>query len=154
MTFIHIHFSGDSACLSEKENAAALKSLVKDHKAALKVECKQYESDYKQALKDAEIEYKRVKKQAEDDMYRKTIDAVKREVEIIATTDEYANSDAKTKAKIIQFQSWMGNAAAHRAAFVDGEDGPCLLAAAASVGVCPTEASHFVDEMAIVHPSA
>ncbi|KAF9147486.1 hypothetical protein BG015_010880 [Linnemannia schmuckeri] len=121
MTFIHNYFSSDSTALSERENTALLKALVKDHKAALKVEYKQYELEYKQALKDAEVEYKRAKKQAEEDMYRKTLEAVKREVDIIATTDEYANSDAKTKAKIAQFQNWMGNAAAHRALEVESE---------------------------------
>ncbi|KAG0286399.1 hypothetical protein BGZ96_009479 [Linnemannia gamsii] len=122
MTFIHNYFSDDSTALSERENTSLLKALVKDHKAALKVEHKQYEIDYKQALKDAEIEYKRAKKQAEDDMYRKTLEAVKREVEIITTTDEYFNSDAKTKVKIAQFQNWMGNAAAHRALEVESGD--------------------------------
>ncbi|KAF9913032.1 hypothetical protein EC991_005900 [Linnemannia zychae] len=152
MAFIHAHFSNDNTYLSERENAAALKSLVKDHKAALKIEYKQYESDYKQALKDAEIEYKRAKIQAEEDMYRKTIDAARREIEIISTTDEYANSDEKTKAKIAQFQSWMGNAAAHRAVFAEGEEGACLLRD--TDGVCPAETSHFVTEEAMVYPSA
>ncbi|KAF9130372.1 hypothetical protein BGX30_013550 [Mortierella sp. GBA39] len=123
MTFIRNHFSGDTTTLSERENTNLLKALVKDHKATLKVEYKQYELDYKQALKDAEAEYKRAKKQAEEDMYRKMLEAVKREVDIITATDEYANSDAKTKVKIAQFQNWMGNAAAHRALeVVSGEE--------------------------------
>lgn len=122
MTFIHNYFSGDSTALSERENTALLKALVKDHKAALKVEYKQYELDYKQALKAAEAEYKRAKKQAEEDMYRKTLEAVKREVDIITTTDEYANSDEKTRIKIAQFQNWMGHAAVHRALEVESGD--------------------------------
>jgi hypothetical protein len=141
MTFIHNYFSDDSTSLSERENAALLKALVKDHKAALKVEHKQYELDYKQALKDAEIEYKRAKRQAEDDMYRKTLEAVKREVDIITTTDEYANSDAKTKVKIAQFQNWMGNAAAHRALEVESGDDGEGSGNASSEDECTT--SHF-----------
>ncbi|KAF9079570.1 hypothetical protein BGX29_005362, partial [Mortierella sp. GBA35] len=111
MSFIYNYFVGDNSTPSEKENAAALKSLINDHKATLKTEIKQYETDYKQTLKDAEAEYKRAKKQAAETMYRSSIDAVKREIDIITATDEYANSDAKTKAKIAQFQTWMGCAA-------------------------------------------
>ncbi|KAF9536841.1 hypothetical protein EC957_009582 [Mortierella hygrophila] len=122
MTFIYNYFSGDSTALSERENAALLKALLKDHKAALKVEHKQYELEYKQALKDAEAEYKHAKKQAEEDMYRKTLEAVKREVDIITTTDEYADSDEKTRIKIAQFQNWMGHAAAHKALEVESGD--------------------------------
>ncbi|KAG0312400.1 hypothetical protein BGZ97_011215 [Linnemannia gamsii] len=108
MSFIYNYFSCDNSTPSEKENAAALKTIIETHKSALKFEIKQYETNCKQVIKEAEDDYKRVKKQAEEDMYRKTLEAVKREVDIITTTDEYANSDAKTKAKIAQFQSWVG----------------------------------------------
>ncbi|KAG0281694.1 hypothetical protein BGZ96_001052 [Linnemannia gamsii] len=108
MSFIYNYFTCDNSTPFEKENAAALKTIIKTHKTALKTEIEQYETECKQTIREAEAEYKRVKKQAEEDMYRKTFDAVKREVDIITTTDEYANSDAKTKAKITQFQSWIG----------------------------------------------
>ncbi|KAG0044883.1 hypothetical protein BGZ89_005889, partial [Linnemannia elongata] len=40
-------------------------------------------------------------------MFRQTLDAVNREIEVILKTDEYKGSDEKTKAKIAQFQSWV-----------------------------------------------
>ncbi|KAF9927253.1 hypothetical protein FBU30_003364 [Linnemannia zychae] len=122
MTFIHMHFGADNSTLSEKENSAALKTLVKDHRAALKVEYKQFYTDYKQALKDAENEYRQAKKQAEETMHLRTIEAVKREIEIIMTTDEYANADEKTKAKMAQFQSWMSHSAITHRSFADGDE--------------------------------
>ncbi|KAG0267295.1 hypothetical protein BGZ95_002871 [Linnemannia exigua] len=111
MSFIYSYFSCDVSTPSEKANAAALKEIIKSHKTALKSEFKQYDLDCKQAIKDAEAEYKRIKKEAEETMFRNTLDAVNREIEIILTTDEYRGSDEKTKAKIAQFQSWVGCAA-------------------------------------------
>ncbi|KAG0374974.1 hypothetical protein BGX24_009687 [Mortierella sp. AD032] len=108
MSFIYNYFSCDVSTPSEKANAAALKEILKSHKIALKSEMKQYDLDCKQAIKDAEAEYKRIKKEAEETMFRNTLDAVNREIEIILSTDEYQGSDEKTKAKIAQFQSWVG----------------------------------------------
>ncbi|KAK5822901.1 hypothetical protein F5H01DRAFT_336799 [Linnemannia elongata] len=107
MSFIYNYFACDNSTPFEKENAAALKALIKTHKTALKSEIKQYDTDCKQAVKEAEAEYKRVKKQAEETMFRQTLDAVNREIEVILETDEYKGSDEKTKAKIAQFQSWV-----------------------------------------------
>ncbi|KAH7036939.1 hypothetical protein BKA57DRAFT_496634 [Linnemannia elongata] len=108
MSFIYNYFACDNSTPSEKENAAALKALIKSHKTALKSEFKQYDTDCKQTIKEAEAEYKRVKKQAEETMLRQTLDAVNREIEVILETDEYKGSDDKTKAKMVQFQSWVG----------------------------------------------
>ncbi|KAK3813642.1 MAG: hypothetical protein JOS17DRAFT_779294 [Linnemannia elongata] len=108
MSFIYNYFTCDNSTPAEKENAAALKALIKTHKTALKSEIKQYDTDCKQTIKEAEAEYKRVKKQAEETMLRQTLDAVNREIEVILSTDEYMGSDEKTKAKIAQFQSWVG----------------------------------------------
>ncbi|KAF9147485.1 hypothetical protein BG015_010879, partial [Linnemannia schmuckeri] len=102
MSFIYSYFTCDNSTPSEKENAAALKAIIKSHKTALKSEFKQYEIDCKQTVKEAEAEYKRVKKQAEETMVRQTLDAVNREIEVILATDEYKGSDEKTKAKLIQ----------------------------------------------------
>ncbi|KAK5822902.1 hypothetical protein F5H01DRAFT_336803 [Linnemannia elongata] len=107
MSFFYNYFACDKSTPSEKENAAALKALIKTHKSALKTEIKQYDTDCKQTIKEAEAEYKRVKKQAEETMFRQTLDAVNREIEVILETDEYKGSDEKTKAKIAQFQSWV-----------------------------------------------
>ncbi|KAF9959830.1 hypothetical protein BGZ65_000017 [Modicella reniformis] len=107
MSFIYNYFFNDNFTPAERENAAALKAMINDHKSTLKTEYKQYESEYKQTVKDAEATYKRAKEQAKQDMERKTLDAVKREVDIILTTDEFSNSDAKTKAKVEGFVSWM-----------------------------------------------
>ncbi|KAH7036935.1 hypothetical protein BKA57DRAFT_496631 [Linnemannia elongata] len=111
MSFIYNYFACDNSTPSEKENAAALKALIKSHKTALKTEIKQYDTDCKQTIKEAEAGYKRVKKQAEETMFRQTLDAVNREIEVILETDEYKGSDEKTKAKIAQFQSWVACAA-------------------------------------------
>ncbi|KAK3813639.1 MAG: hypothetical protein JOS17DRAFT_450837 [Linnemannia elongata] len=108
MSFIYNYFACDNSTPSEKENAAALKALIKTHKTALKSEIKQYDTDCKQTIKEADAEYKRVKKQAEETMFRQTLDAVNREIEVIMATDEYKGSDEKTKAKMVQFQSWVG----------------------------------------------
>ncbi|KAG9070318.1 hypothetical protein KI688_009655 [Linnemannia hyalina] len=108
MSFIYNYFACDNLTPSEKENAAALKAIIKTNKTALKSEIKQYDTDCKQTVKEAEAEYKRVKKQAEETMYRQTLDAVNREIEVIMATDEYKGSDEKTKAKMVQFQSWVG----------------------------------------------
>ncbi|KAF9118928.1 hypothetical protein BGW39_000743 [Mortierella sp. 14UC] len=108
MSFIYNYFACDNSTPSEKENTAALKAIIKDHKAALKSEFKRYDVECKQAIKDAETEYKRAKKEAEETMFKKTLDAVNREIEGILSTDEYKGSDEKTKAKIVQFQSWIG----------------------------------------------
>ncbi|KAF9913033.1 hypothetical protein EC991_005901 [Linnemannia zychae] len=108
MSFIYNYFACDNSTPSEKENAAALKAIIKDHKSALKSEFKQYDVECKQTIKDAEAEYKRIKKEAEETMFKKTLDAVNREIEVILSTDEYKGSDEKTKAKIVQFQSWVG----------------------------------------------
>ncbi|KAG0354356.1 hypothetical protein BC939DRAFT_526645 [Gamsiella multidivaricata] len=110
MSFIYSYFAGDNSTSAEKENAAALRAMVKDHKTALKAEVKLYEAEYKQTLDKADEEYKRVKVQAKAEMFRKTMDALKREVDIITATDEFANSDTKTKGKIEGFRSWMSSA--------------------------------------------
>ncbi|KAF9141588.1 hypothetical protein BGX30_004505 [Mortierella sp. GBA39] len=108
MSFIYNYFACDNSTPSEKENAAALKAIIKTNKTALKSEIKQYDTDCKQVVKEAEAEYKRVKKQAEETMFRQTLDAINREIEVIMETDEYKGSDEKTMAKIAQFQSWVG----------------------------------------------
>ncbi|KAG0003391.1 hypothetical protein BGZ65_001747, partial [Modicella reniformis] len=97
----------DNFSPAERENAAALKAMINDYKSALKTEYKQYEyeSEYKQTVKDAEATYQRAKEQAKQDFERKTLDTVKREVDIVLTTDAFANSDAKTKAKVEGFVS-------------------------------------------------
>ena len=110
MSFIYNLFATDNSTPVEKENGAALKAMIKDRKTTLKSECKQYEIEYKQALEIAESEYKRAKEQAKIDMLHKALDAVKREVDIITTTEEFANSDAKTKAKIEGCRTWMDGA--------------------------------------------
>ncbi|KAG0312397.1 hypothetical protein BGZ97_011212 [Linnemannia gamsii] len=108
MSFIYNYFTCDNSTPSEKENAAALKAIIKSHKSALKSEIKQYDTDCKQTVKEAEAEYRRIKKQAEEAMFRQTLDAINREIETIMATDEYKGSDEKTKAKFVQFQSWVG----------------------------------------------
>ncbi|KAF9927258.1 hypothetical protein FBU30_003369 [Linnemannia zychae] len=109
MSFIYNYFCSSSTMTpSEKENAAALKAMIKSHKSALKAEFKQHESTCKNTIKDAEAEYRRVKKQAEETMYRNILDAVNREIEIVMTTDEYMGADEKTKSKLVQFQEWIG----------------------------------------------
>ncbi|KAI8601238.1 hypothetical protein EDD21DRAFT_353854 [Dissophora ornata] len=110
MSFIYNLFASDNSTPAEKENAAALKVMIKDHMTALTSEYKQHEIEYKQALEIAESEYKRAKEQAKMDVIHKTLDAVKREVDIITTTDEFANSDAKTKAKIEGCRAWISSA--------------------------------------------
>jgi hypothetical protein len=112
MSFIYNYFAGDNSTPAEKENATALKAIIKDHKTVLKVEYKRFEIEYKQAVKEAEAEYKRAKEQAKGELFRKTMDMVKREIDVITATDEYANSDAKTKSKIDNFKSWMSSAEA------------------------------------------
>ncbi|KAF9358781.1 hypothetical protein BGX26_000924 [Mortierella sp. AD094] len=107
MSFIYNYFTNGNATSAELENTAALKAIIKDHKTVLKAECQQYEVEYKQALKDAEAEYKRAKQQAKENMYRNMLDAVKREVDEITDTEAFANSEAKTKAKIEGFKTWM-----------------------------------------------
>ena len=108
MSFIYNYFTCNNSTPAEKENATALKALIKTHKTALKSEIKQYDINCKHTIKEAEAEYKRVKKQAEETMFRQTLDAVNREIEVILATDEYKGSDENTKAKITQFQSWVG----------------------------------------------
>jgi len=128
MSFIYNYFSSDATTPSEKENAAALKAIVNDHKAVLKTEFKQYESEYRHTFKDAEAEYERVRKQAEETMHRNMMDAVKREMDIILATDEYASSDAKTKAKIAQFQTWVGcGVASYVYELKGGEEGKVMV---------------------------
>ncbi|KAF8929409.1 hypothetical protein BGZ58_008953 [Dissophora ornata] len=111
MSFIFNIFSSNSTTASEKENAAALKAIIKDHKSALKAESQRYEAEYKQALKDAEAEYKQAKQQAKDNLHRNLLSAVKREVDSITATEAFVNSDAKTKSKIENFKAWVDSSA-------------------------------------------
>ncbi|KAF9941955.1 hypothetical protein BGZ67_003526 [Mortierella alpina] len=111
MSFIYNFFAGDNSTPAEKENAAALKDMINNHKAALKIEYKQYEADYKLAVKAAEDTYKRAKDLAKEDLLRNTLGAVRREVDVITSTDEFANSDAKTRSKVEEFRSWVDGAA-------------------------------------------
>ncbi|KAF9989546.1 hypothetical protein BGZ75_006093, partial [Mortierella antarctica] len=111
MSFIYNFFAGDNSTPAEKENAAALKDMINNHKAALKIEYKQYEADYKLAVKAAEDAYKRAKDLAKEDLLRNTLGAVRREVDVITSTDEFANSDAKTRSKVEEFRSWVDGAA-------------------------------------------
>ncbi|KAG9324937.1 hypothetical protein KVV02_005176 [Mortierella alpina] len=111
MSFIYNFFAGDNSTPAEKENAAALKDMINNHKAALKIEYKQYEADYKQAVKAAEDAYKSAKDLAKEDLLRNTLGAVRREVDVITSTDEFANSDAKTRSKVEEFRSWVDSAA-------------------------------------------
>jgi hypothetical protein len=110
MSFIYNYFFNDNSTPSERENAAAFKTMINDRKTTLKSEYKQYESEYKQAIQDAEVTYKRTKEQAKEDMERKIYVVLQREVDILLKTDEFSNSDAKTKAKVECFVSWMNNA--------------------------------------------
>ncbi|KAF9184511.1 hypothetical protein BGZ51_003320 [Haplosporangium sp. Z 767] len=121
MSFIFNIFSSNPATPSEKENAAALKVIIKSHKSALKAEYKQYEIEYKQAVKEAEAEYERSKQEAKDKLYRSTLEAINREINVITATDEYANSDKKTKTKIDNFKSWMNTEAEKHLGERDGE---------------------------------
>lgn len=84
--------------------------MIDDHKTTLKAECKQYESEYKQTVEEAEAAYKHAKKQAKEEMEHKMFVFLQREVDIILKSDEFANSDAKIKAKVESFVSWMNNA--------------------------------------------
>ncbi|KAG0200867.1 hypothetical protein BGX28_006178 [Mortierella sp. GBA30] len=111
MSFIYNFFAGNNSSATEKENAAALKDMINNHKAALKVEYKQYEADYKQAVKDAEEEYKHAKEQAKERLLLDTLNAVRREVDVITSSDEFANSDAKSKSKVEGFRTWVEAAA-------------------------------------------
>ncbi|KAF9116050.1 hypothetical protein BGX27_005079 [Mortierella sp. AM989] len=110
MSFIYHYFYNENSTSAEKENAATLKTIIKEHKTILKAESQQYEHEYKQALKNAEEEYKRAKQQAKENMHRSLLDAVKREMDAIMATEEFANSDAKTKTKIEGFKTWMAGA--------------------------------------------
>ncbi|KAG0249553.1 hypothetical protein BG011_009133 [Mortierella polycephala] len=121
MSFIFNIFSSNPATPSEKENAAALKVIIKDHKSALKAEYKQHETEYKQAVKEADAEYKRSKQEAKDKLYRNTMEAVSREIDIITATDEYVNSDKKTKTKIDDFKSWINTETEKHLGESDGE---------------------------------
>ncbi|KAF9960592.1 hypothetical protein BGZ72_006492 [Mortierella alpina] len=107
MSFIYNFFAGDNSTPEEKENAAALKDMINNHKAALKVEYKQFEADYKQTLQAAEDDYKRAKDHAKEDLLRNTLGAVRREIDLITSTDEFAKSDAKTRSKVEEFRSWV-----------------------------------------------
>ncbi|KAF9163278.1 hypothetical protein BGX21_011466 [Mortierella sp. AD011] len=111
MSFIYKYFTNGNATSAEAENTAALKAIIKDHKTVLKAECQQYEVEYKQALKDAEAEYKRAKQQAKENMCHNMLDAVKREVDGITATEAFTNADAKTKAKIEGFRTWINTSA-------------------------------------------
>ncbi|KAG0244692.1 hypothetical protein B0O80DRAFT_462148 [Mortierella sp. GBAus27b] len=109
MSFIYNYFFNDNSTPAERENAAALKTMINERKSTLKTEYKQYESEYKQTVNEAEETYKRAKEQAKEDLQHKTLSALQREIDIILKTDEFANSDAKTKAKIEGFVSCMNN---------------------------------------------
>ncbi|KAG0001798.1 hypothetical protein BGZ80_003979 [Entomortierella chlamydospora] len=110
MSFIYNYFTNGNATPAELENTAALKAMIKDRKSVLKTEHKQCEGEYKQAVKDAEAEYERSKRQAKENMYRNILHAAQTEVDAIMATDVFANSDAKTRAKIEGFRAWMTTA--------------------------------------------
>ncbi|KAK3813637.1 MAG: hypothetical protein JOS17DRAFT_821226 [Linnemannia elongata] len=105
---------------TEKQNAAALKALIKSHKQALRVEYSRLVLDYKLALETAAQEHKRARKQAEETLQRRSVEAVRRQMEVIAGSDEVLRADEKTKGLFVEFQkSWMGAAAGVGEALAD-----------------------------------
>ncbi|KAF9094575.1 hypothetical protein BGX29_009452 [Mortierella sp. GBA35] len=97
-----------SSTTSEKQNAAALKALIKSHKQSLRAEYSRLVLDYKVALEIAAQEHKRARKQAEEILQRRSVEAVRREMELIAGSEEVLRADEKTKATFLEFQrSWM-----------------------------------------------
>ncbi|KAK5822907.1 hypothetical protein F5H01DRAFT_336818 [Linnemannia elongata] len=105
---------------TEKQNAAALKALIKSHKQALRVEYSHLVLDYKLALETAAQEHKRARKQAEEILQRRSVEAVRRQMEVIAGSDEVLRADEKTRGLFVEFQkSWMGAAAGVGEALAD-----------------------------------
>ncbi|KAF9916342.1 hypothetical protein FBU30_001429 [Linnemannia zychae] len=101
--------SSTPVTITEKQNAAALKVLLKRHKHILRTEYSLLVMDYKQALDYAAQEYKRARKQAELTLQRRSEEAVRRQMEIIAASEEVLRADDKTKAVFLKFQKeWMG----------------------------------------------
>ncbi|KAI1302083.1 hypothetical protein EDD11_005754 [Mortierella claussenii] len=111
MSFIYNYFfNSNNATPLEKENAVAVKAMLKDRKSALKAEYREYELEYKQAIHEAEIQFKRAKDQAQEAMYRQVLSAVHREVDAVLMTEAYRGSDAKTKNKVEGIRAWMAGA--------------------------------------------
>ncbi|KAG0054508.1 hypothetical protein BGZ83_011102 [Gryganskiella cystojenkinii] len=92
---------------SEKENAAALRTMFKDRKVVLKTETKKFAFEYKQALQEANAEYKRATQRAKDEYHQNLFNVAKTEMDTIMTSDEFQNADPKTKSKIEGFRDWM-----------------------------------------------
>ncbi|KAG9070319.1 hypothetical protein KI688_009656 [Linnemannia hyalina] len=94
---------------TEKQNAAALKTLIKSHKQVLRVEYSRLVLDYKLALETAAKEHKRARKQAEEILQRRSVEAVRRQMEVIAGSDEVLRADEKTRGLFVELQkSWLG----------------------------------------------
>ncbi|KAF9538526.1 hypothetical protein EC957_006675 [Mortierella hygrophila] len=105
---------------TEKQNAAALKALIKSHKQALRVEYSRLVLDYKLALETAAQEHKRARKQAEEILQCRSVEAVRRQMEVIAGSDEVLRADEKTKGLFVELQkSWLGATAGVGEALAD-----------------------------------
>ncbi|KAF9913040.1 hypothetical protein EC991_005908 [Linnemannia zychae] len=100
-----------STTSTDKQNAAALKALIKLHKQALRAEYSRFVLDYKLALDHAAQEHKRARKQAEVDLQRRAEEAVRRRMEVIAESEEVLRADDKTRKMFMEFQrSLLGDA--------------------------------------------
>ncbi|KAF9581633.1 hypothetical protein BGW38_001273 [Lunasporangiospora selenospora] len=106
MSFFFNLFS-DNATPAERENAAAVKAMIKDRKTVLKAEYKDYEVVYKQELLQADADYKVAQEQAKNNFVRVVAASLNRELDAVERTDEFANSDEKTKNKIHKMRTWI-----------------------------------------------
>ncbi|KAK3844641.1 MAG: hypothetical protein J3R72DRAFT_437665 [Linnemannia gamsii] len=98
---------------TDKQNAAALKSLIKLHKQALRAEYSRFVLDYKLALDLATQEHKRARKHAEEVLQRRAGEAVRRRMEVIAGSEEVLRADEKTRKVFLEFRrSLLGDAPA------------------------------------------
>ncbi|KAG0276824.1 hypothetical protein BGZ97_010026, partial [Linnemannia gamsii] len=103
-----------------KQNAAALKALIKSHKHALRAEYSRLVLDYKLTIETAAQEHKRARKQAEEVLQRRSVEAVRARMEVIAGSEEVLRADEKTRGLFVEFQkSWLGAAAGAGVALAD-----------------------------------
>ncbi|KAF9585724.1 hypothetical protein BGW38_001063 [Lunasporangiospora selenospora] len=97
----------DNATPAEKENAAVIKAMISDRKTALKAEYKDYEATYKQELRQADADYKLAQSQAKITFLSTITSSLHRELDAVEQTEEFANSDEKTKSKIYKIRLWI-----------------------------------------------
>ncbi|KAF9969463.1 hypothetical protein BGZ73_008184 [Actinomortierella ambigua] len=100
-------FFGSSMTPLEKEQAAALKTLIDARKGVLKQELKQMEQDIKKELAEAKKAYKQRECEIHMNALRSMAERVQQEIAEIQATEEYQNGDDKTKSCIDRVQSWL-----------------------------------------------